>query len=112
MQAITWLENYLKRLAIPMVIVSHDREFLNQLANKIVDTDEGVTTSYLGNYAKAMRRKKANLARQVLEWEKQQKEIARLVGSYRLGGRPPCSMLCTSGERKLPLWWLAKQIWG
>eukprot|EP00899_Mesostigma_viride_P003507 jgi/Mesvir1/13157/Mv06125-RA.1 len=77
LDAITWLEGYLRGLDIPMVIVSHDREFLNQLCNKIVETEMGVSTTYLGNYDQFVATKKTQFEMQMAAWERQQKEIAR-----------------------------------
>ena len=48
LETIEWLENYLRGLITPMVIVSHDREFLDRLCNQIVETERGVSSSYLG----------------------------------------------------------------
>ena len=42
METIEWLEGYLKSVEVPMVIVSHDREFLDQLCTKIVEVERGV----------------------------------------------------------------------
>ena len=46
LDAIEWLEKYLKQQEVPMVIVSHDREFLDQLCTKIVETERGVATTF------------------------------------------------------------------
>ncbi|KAK9856093.1 hypothetical protein WJX84_006134 [Apatococcus fuscideae] len=78
LQAIEWLEGYLKSQEIPMVIVSHDREFLDQLCTKIVETDAGVSTTYKGNYTEFVAAKKEAIAQQYIAYEKQQKEINRL----------------------------------
>ncbi|MEM9246054.1 MAG: ATP-binding cassette domain-containing protein, partial [Cyanobacteria bacterium P01_F01_bin.153] len=51
LETIEWLENYLKSLTTPMVIVSHDRQFLDRLCTKIVETERGIATEYLGNYS-------------------------------------------------------------
>lgn len=51
LDTIEWLEGYLKGLTTPMVIVSHDREFLDRLCTQIVETERGVSTTYLGNYS-------------------------------------------------------------
>lgn len=45
LDAIEWLEGYLKKQEVPMVVVSHDREFLDQLCTKIVETERGVVGS-------------------------------------------------------------------
>lgn len=63
-----------------MVIVSHDRQFLDNLCTKIVETERGVSTTYKGNYSEYVKQKEESVARQWVAWEKQQKEIARQVG--------------------------------
>ena len=77
LQAIQWLEGYLKEQDVPMVIVSHDREFLDQLCTKIVETERKVTQSYRGNYTQYIQQKNEQTAQQWTAWEKQQKEVAR-----------------------------------
>ena len=62
-----------------MVVVSHDREFLDQLCTKIVETEHGVAASYPGNYTQFVAAKESRLASQWSAWEKQQKEIQRQV---------------------------------
>lgn len=75
--ALEWLEGYLRQQSLPMVVVSHDREFLDQLCNKIVETEFGVTSSYAGNYTQFVGAKDERIAQQWLAYEKQQKEIQR-----------------------------------
>ncbi|MEL7492967.1 MAG: ABC-F family ATP-binding cassette domain-containing protein [Cyanobacteria bacterium J06554_11] len=77
LETIEWLETYLKGLTIPMVIVSHDREFLDRLCTSIVETERGVSTSYLGNYSAYLAQKSENQAAQLSTYERQQKEIAK-----------------------------------
>lgn len=60
-----------------MVIVSHDRAFLDQLCTKIVETDMGVAQTFPGNYSEYVLAKAAWVEAQRMAWEKQQKEIAR-----------------------------------
>lgn len=69
----------MKNQEIPMVIVSHDREFLDQLCTKIVETERGVTMSFTGNYTQYMKQKEVLVAQQWLAWDKQQKEIVKQV---------------------------------
>lgn len=64
-----------------MVVVSHDREFLDQLCNKLVETEQGVATTYKGNYTEYVKTKEEKIGQQWAAWEKQQKEIARQVGN-------------------------------
>ncbi|MEM8503110.1 MAG: ABC-F family ATP-binding cassette domain-containing protein [Cyanobacteria bacterium P01_D01_bin.1] len=77
LETIEWLENYLKGLSIPMVIVSHDREFLDRLCTSIVETERGVSTTYLGNYSAYLAQKAENQAAQLSTYERQQKELAK-----------------------------------
>jgi ATP-binding cassette subfamily F protein 3 len=77
LETIEWLENYLKGVNTPMVIVSHDREFLDRLCTQIVETERGVSTCYLGNYSAYLAQKAENRAAQQSAYERQQKEIAQ-----------------------------------
>lgn len=75
LETIEWLENYLRKLETPMVIISHDREFLDRLCNQIVETERGVSTTYLGNYSTYLNQKAENQSAQLSAFERQQKEL-------------------------------------
>ena len=77
LDAIGWLESYLKEQEVPMVIVSHDRQFLDALCTKIVETERGVTQTFKGNYSDYQTQKKERVAQQWTAWEKQEKELDR-----------------------------------
>ncbi|MBD1921504.1 ABC-F family ATP-binding cassette domain-containing protein [Microcoleus sp. FACHB-831] len=77
LETIEWLETYLKGLKTPMVIVSHDREFLDRLCTQIVETERGVSTTYLGNYSAYLQQKEENQAAQLSAYERQQKELEK-----------------------------------
>lgn len=77
LETIEWLENYLKSINTPMVIVSHDREFLDRLCTKIVETERGFSTTYLGNYSAYLQQKAENRAAQEATFDRQQKELAK-----------------------------------
>jgi ATP-binding cassette, subfamily F, member 3 len=77
LETIEWLEKYLKGLTIPMVIVSHDREFLDRLCNRIVETERGVSTTYLGNYSTYLQQKYELQEAQQSAYERQQKELEK-----------------------------------
>ncbi len=77
LETIEWLENYLKELNTPMVIVSHDREFLDRLCTQIVETERGRSSTYLGNYTSYLEQKAEGAASQLSTFERQQKEIAK-----------------------------------
>uniref|UniRef100_A0A0E0DXH8 ABC transporter domain-containing protein n=1 Tax=Oryza meridionalis TaxID=40149 RepID=A0A0E0DXH8_9ORYZ len=75
LDTIEWLESYLKTQEVPMVIISHDRAFLDQLCTKIVETEFGVSKTYKGNYSEYVLAKAIWVETQYAAWEKQQKEI-------------------------------------
>ncbi|MBW4552340.1 MAG: ATP-binding cassette domain-containing protein [Aphanocapsa sp. GSE-SYN-MK-11-07L] len=77
LETIEWLETYLKGLTTPMVIVSHDREFLDRLCTQIVETERGVSTTYLGNYSAYLEQKSLNQEAQLSAYERQQKELEK-----------------------------------
>lgn len=77
LQTIEWLEGYLKGLTTPMVIVSHDREFLDRLCTQIVETERGVSAHYLGNYSAYLEQKAETQLAQLSAYERQQKEIEK-----------------------------------
>ncbi|MEY3870995.1 MAG: hypothetical protein RLZZ338_4889 [Cyanobacteriota bacterium] len=77
LETIEWLENYLKNLTTPMVIVSHDREFLDRLCTQIVETEHGVSTTYLGNYSSYLQQKEEAKLAQLSAYERQQKELEK-----------------------------------
>jgi len=75
LETIEWLETYLKGLKTPMVIVSHDREFLDRLCTQIVETERGVSSTYLGNYSAYLQQKAEAQEAQLSAYERQQKEL-------------------------------------
>jgi len=77
LETIEWLEKYLRSLSTPMVIVSHDREFLDRLCTSIVETERGVSMTYLGNYSSYLAQKAEAKAAQGAAFERQQKYIEK-----------------------------------
>jgi ATP-binding cassette, subfamily F, member 3 len=77
LDTIEWLENYLKGLNTPMVIVSHDREFLDRLCTQIVETERGVSSTYLGNYSSYVAQKEEQKLSQQSAFDRQQKDLAK-----------------------------------
>lgn len=75
---IEWLEQYLKLYPKAVVIVSHDRMFLNKIVNKVYEIEYGEITEYSGNYTFFEKQKKVNYEKQLKDFEYQQKEINRL----------------------------------
>lgn len=76
LESTLWLEEFLSKQTIPVVVVSHDREFLDRICTKIVDMVYGVSKTYYGNFSKYLNEKKALLKAWVERYEKQQKFIA------------------------------------
>ena len=76
---IEWLEGYLKNYPRAVVIVSHDRMFLDKIANKVYEIEYGTITRYTGNYSDFERQKKVNYEKQLKDYEYQQAEIKRLM---------------------------------
>ncbi len=77
LDTIEWLENYLRDLNTPMVIVSHDREFLDRLCNQIVETERGISNTYLGNYSSYLTQKAEQKLAQMAAYERQSKELEK-----------------------------------
>ena len=75
LETIEWLENYLLNQKIAMVIVSHDRSFLDKVCTRIVNTERGKSKSYLGNYTSYLQQRDFELESTKVAYEKQQKDI-------------------------------------
>lgn len=77
-ETLMWLEDYLKSYKGAIIIVSHDRYFLNKVCTRICEIEQGRLTSYRGDYSSYLVQKQMNSERQLKEYEAQQKEIAKL----------------------------------
>ena len=77
-KTIMWLEDYLRSYRGAVLIVSHDRYFLDRLCTSICEIERGVLTRYRGNYSAFVRQREENDARREKEYEQQQKQIAQL----------------------------------
>ncbi|RUS45330.1 ABC-F family ATP-binding cassette domain-containing protein [Cohnella sp. AR92] len=75
---LTWLEQYLRTYSGAMVIVSHDRYFLDATVTSIVEIERHSATRYTGNYSRFMEQKEADFAQKAKLYEQQKKEIARM----------------------------------
>ena len=75
-ETIQWLENYLRDQTVPQVVISHDRAFLDRVCNQIVETERGVSRSYLGNYSEHLEQKLLEQEANLSAFERQQKELA------------------------------------
>ncbi|MAV11348.1 MAG: lysophospholipase [Synechococcus sp. MED850] len=75
-ETIQWLEGYLLEQTAALVVISHDRTFLDRVCNQIVATERGVSRSYLGNYTAHLEQKQLEQEATQAAFERQQKEIA------------------------------------
>ena len=77
-KTIMWLEDYLRSYKGAVLIVSHDRYFLDRLCTSICEIERGILTRYKGNYSAFVRQREENDARREKEYEIQQKQIAHM----------------------------------
>ena len=77
-KTIMWLEDYLRSYRGAILIVSHDRYFLDRLCTSVCEIERGILTRYRGNYSAFIRQREENDARREKEYELQQKQIAKM----------------------------------
>lgn len=77
-ETLSWLETYLQSYTGALLIVSHDRYFLDKVVNEVYEISRQKITHYKGNYSKYLNLKAARLEQEWKEFEKQQGEIAKL----------------------------------
>src|SRR5687768_1045288 len=78
LDAVLWLENWLRRFAGTLLLVSHDREFLDDIVNRIVNLENGQLTHWTGNYTDFQRQHAASVQQSAAMAARQQREVARL----------------------------------
>ena len=86
LKSVEWLEGFLKNYDGSLLLISHDRRFLNNLVTRIIELDQGTLTTYSGNYNDFERLKKEREAQLVSESVNQQKrisEIERFIERFR-----------------------------
>lgn len=77
-EAVSWLEEYIRNYKKAVVIVSHDRMFLDNTVNEVCEIERGKLTRYVGNYTAFCAKKKELRAQNAKAYEAQQKEISRI----------------------------------
>jgi len=75
-ETIQWLEGYLLEQTVPLVVISHDRTFLDRICNQIVETERGVSRCYLGNYSQHLEQKALEQEATQAAFDRQQKELS------------------------------------
>ena len=99
-----WLEETLKKYRGTVLIISHDRYFLNQVCDCMAELTMGRLTQYSGNYDAFAAQREENLIRQMKEYKLQQAEIARheaIIARYRSFNREKSIIAARSWEKKL-----------
>jgi ATP-binding cassette, subfamily F, member 3 len=74
-KTISWLEDYLKNYHGALLIISHDRFFMDKIVNEVYDLSHGQLTHYIGNYSEYSKKKQLRYHQQMKAYEKQQKQI-------------------------------------
>ncbi|MEB3320910.1 MAG: ABC-F family ATP-binding cassette domain-containing protein, partial [Cyanobium sp.] len=75
-ETIQWLESYLLEQSAAIVVISHDRTFLDRVCTQIVETERGVSRTYLGNYSQHLEQKALEREASQAAFERQQKELS------------------------------------
>jgi len=100
MDTISWLEDYLKSYDRAVVIVSHDRMFLDRIVDVVYEIEYGTAARYPGNYSDFVKRKRLNREKQKKDYELQQKEIARLQALVDRFKNKPTKVAMTRSKLK------------
>lgn len=99
MPTIEWLEGYLKTYDRAVVIVSHDRMYLDKVADVTYEIEYHHIKRYAGNYTAFMKRKEEDLIKQEKDYEEQQKEIKRLTEWIEKWKNTPTKVAATHSKR-------------
>lgn len=99
---IEWLEGYLKSYPKAVVVVSHDRMFLDNVVDVVYEIEDGTARRYPGNYTNFIARKKENYDKQMKDHIAQQKEIERLQRMVtRFKGKPTKTSMAQSKQKAI-----------
>lgn len=99
---IEWLEGYLKSYPKAVVVVSHDRMFLDNVVDVVYEIEYGTARRYPGNYTNFIARKKENYDKQMKDYIAQQKEIERLQRMVtRFKGKPTKTSMAQSKQKAI-----------
>lgn len=96
---IEWLENYLKNYDKAVIIVSHDRMFLDRIIDITYEIEYHRIKRYVGNYSAFMKQKELDLIKQEKDYEEQQKEIQRLTEWIEKWKNTPTKVAATRSKR-------------
>ncbi|MBR0400036.1 MAG: ABC-F family ATP-binding cassette domain-containing protein [Mogibacterium sp.] len=104
LRMLSWLESFLRSYQGTLLVVSHDRFFLDRIATRIFDMSGGTLTAYEGNYSEFLVKKEQRLEIMQREYEKQQAEIARqqeMITRFKQHGTEHLAKRARSREKRL-----------
>ncbi|MFJ8263186.1 ribosomal protection-like ABC-F family protein [Rummeliibacillus sp. NPDC094406] len=78
LQAIEWLEEYVKDFAGTVIVVSHDRQFMNNVVQKVIELEDGEASTFHGNYDAYVKGKEEKVEQEFAQYEEQQKKIKKM----------------------------------
>ena len=102
--AIKWLETYLREYSGTLILISHDRYFLDQVTTKIYEIEQKHLTIYTGNYSQYLHVKKERFEAALKKYEIQQKEVQKqeaLIRGYKERGTEKLAKRAKSREKRL-----------
>ncbi|MBE6069042.1 MAG: ABC-F family ATP-binding cassette domain-containing protein [Clostridium lundense] len=82
-ESLEWLENYLKEYKGTVLMVSHDRYFLDSVVSKIVEIENLESKTYIGNYSNFIRQKEENIKLELEAYKEQQKKVGAIENSIK-----------------------------
>jgi ATP-binding cassette subfamily F protein 3 len=80
--SLLWLQDYLKNYSGALLLISHDRQFMDEVVESVYEISEQKLIGYTGNYSEFLKQREANYEQQLAAYNNQQKEIARLREFY------------------------------
>lgn len=98
---VTWLSNFLQEFDGAFMVISHDREFLNEITTHVADIEFGKLTKYTGNLKQALKQKEQNREAYLKQYENQKRQIEKseaYIRKYKAGSR---STIAKSREKQL-----------
>ncbi len=104
LRSIAWLEDYLKAYRGAVLVISHDRYFLDRVCGRMAELILGVVETYDGNYTEYLEKRTQVYETRMKAWELQQKEIAReeaIIATYRRFNREKSIRAAESREKRL-----------
>ena len=104
LKSIAWLEDYLQSFRGAVIVISHDRYFLDHVCGRMAELLMGTVETYTGNYTEYVEKRAAVYETRMKAWQMQQKEIARqeaVIAMYRRFNREKSIRLAESREKRL-----------